>query len=209
MQQTGALSPTDRTAIHRGRDRAMSERDVLLYVLAAGLVAHVGFSTATHPVVLPMAYAVDPDGPDRDGTLYLHGSVAARMLQRRERSTLCVTVTLLDGLALARSGFHHSMNYRIAVVIGPVRHVEDEAERARALDGIVDHGPGSIPNPEGADPQGARRHGGARPSAPRGLGQGPPGRSGGRAERRRHGVVGRARAREFERRGPDHRRVQP
>lgn len=139
MQQTGALSPTDRTAIHRGRDRAMSDREVLLDVLVAGLVAHVGFSTDTHPVVLPMAYAVDPRGPDGDGTLYLHGSVAARMLQTTKRSMLCVTVTLLDGLVLARSGFHHSMNYRSAVVIGPVRHVADEIERAYALDAIIDH----------------------------------------------------------------------
>ncbi|MGI8947994.1 MAG: pyridoxamine 5'-phosphate oxidase family protein [Ornithinimicrobium sp.] len=99
----------------------------------------VGFSTDTHPVVLPMAYAVDPHGPDRDGTLYLHGSVAARMLQRTETFTLCVTVTLVDGLVWARSRFHHSMNYRSVVVIGPVRHVEDETERARALDQIIDH----------------------------------------------------------------------
>ena len=92
-----------------------------------------------HPVVLPVAYAVDPDGPDQDGTLYVHGSVAAGWLRRSPDTTVCVTVTSLDGLVLARSGFHHSMNYRSAVVIGPARLVEDDDERARALDLIVDH----------------------------------------------------------------------
>ncbi len=92
-----------------------------------------------HPVVLPSAYAVDPTGPDRDGTLYLHGSVAAGWLRARRGATVCVTVTQLDGLVAGRSAFHHSMNYRSAVVIGPARLVDDPAEKERALALIVDH----------------------------------------------------------------------
>jgi uncharacterized protein len=137
------LSPTDRTAVRRGRNRAVVDRAALHALLADGLVAHlgvdVGDGAGRHPVVLPCAYAVDLDGPDDGGTLYVHGSVAARWLVGATDATVCVTVTELDGLVLARSGFHHSMNYRSAVVIGVARLVTDDAERARALDAIVDH----------------------------------------------------------------------
>lgn len=89
--------------------------------------------------MLPTAFGFDLDGPDEGGSLYLHGSVAARSLVDAGQSTVCVTFTVLDGLVLARSGFHHSMNYRSAVVIGEARVVGDAAERAKALDLIVDH----------------------------------------------------------------------
>ena len=112
-------------------------------LLAEGLIAHLGVTiagnAASHPVVLPVAYAVDPDGPDQDGTLYVHGSVAAGWLRRTPGAHVCVTVTALDGLVLARSAFNHSMNYRCGVIIGPVRVVDDPEEKARALDLIVDH----------------------------------------------------------------------
>ncbi|WP_110239051.1 pyridoxamine 5'-phosphate oxidase family protein [Nocardioides gilvus] len=104
-----------------------------------GLVAHVGVDMGSHPVVLPSAYAVDPDGPDEGGTLYLHGSVGAGWIRAGRNTTLCVTVTELDGLVVARSPFHHSMNYRSAVVIGTARVVSDEAERDHALALIIDH----------------------------------------------------------------------
>ena len=91
------------------------------------------------PVVMPTVFGVDPDGPDRDGTLYLHGSVAARSLLEAPDQDLCVTCTLVDGLVLARSAFHHSMNYRSAVVIGRGRLVDDPDEKVRALDLVVDH----------------------------------------------------------------------
>lgn len=133
------LSPTPRTTVRRGRKRAVADRAALLELLADGLVAHLGVDVGDHPVVLPCAYAVDPGGPDDDGTLYVHGSVAARWLSDATGATVCVTVTELDGLVLARSGFHHSMNYRSAVVVGTARLVTDEDERARALDAIVDH----------------------------------------------------------------------
>jgi len=84
-------------------------------------------------------FGVDPDGPDRDGTLYVHGSVASRSLVEGPDQDVSVTMTVLDGIVLARSGFNHSMNYRSAVVIGRPRVVLDEAERAHALDLIVDH----------------------------------------------------------------------
>ncbi|WP_125775977.1 pyridoxamine 5'-phosphate oxidase family protein [Antribacter gilvus] len=136
---TATLSPTPRTTPTRGRNRAVAEREPLLDLLAAGLVAHLGVTAGSHPVVLPTAYAVDAAGPDDGGTLYLHGSVAAGWLGRALESDVCVTVTELDGLVAARSGFHHSMNYRSAVVIGRPRLVVDDAEKVRALDAVVDH----------------------------------------------------------------------
>jgi len=133
-----ALSPTRRTTVNRGRERAVADRAQLHAFLAEGLLAHLGVVRETHPVVLPAAYGVDRDGPDDGGTLYLHGSVAAGWLAGALASDVCVTITELDGLVAARSGFHHSMNYRSAVVIGRARLVEEPAERARALDRIVD-----------------------------------------------------------------------
>ncbi|MGZ4455268.1 MAG: pyridoxamine 5'-phosphate oxidase family protein [Nocardioides sp.] len=137
---TTPLSPTARTTVTRGRTRAVTDRDALHAVLADGLVAHLGLaSPGGHPLVLPAAYAVDPAGPDEEGTLYVHGSVAAGWLRGATDATVCVTVTLLDGLVAGRSAFHHSMNYRSAVVIGTARVVEDPAEKERALALIVDH----------------------------------------------------------------------
>lgn len=136
---TSPLEPTARTRVARGRNRAVADRARLLALLDDAYVAHVGVWTGDHPVVLPTAFAVDPDGPDADGTLYLHGSVAAGWLRAGSGGVVCVSVTELDGLVLGRSAFHHSMNYRSAVVIGAARVVDDEAERQRALDLIVDH----------------------------------------------------------------------
>lgn len=136
------LEPTDRTRINRGRNRAVADRAELLALLADALVAHIGVQAQGpdgHPLVLPTAYAVDVDGPDEGGTLYVHGSVAARWLRSSVDSTVCVTVTELDGLVAGRSAFHHSMNYRSAVVIGQARLVDDADERQHALDLIVDH----------------------------------------------------------------------
>lgn len=137
------LSPTPRTTVTRGAKRAVDDREPLLALLADALVAHLGVIVArdgvTHPLVLPTAFAVDPDGPDAGGTLYLHGSTGAGWLRAAIEADICVTVTELDGLVAARSAFHHSMNYRSAVVIGRARLVDDPAERADALDRIVDH----------------------------------------------------------------------
>jgi len=136
---TTPLSPTDRTTVTRGRNRMVADRAELHAFLADALVAHLGVVVGDHPLVLPTAFAVDADGPDEGGSLYVHGSVAAGWLRRAGGATVCVTVTEVDGLVAGRSAFHHSMNYRSAVVIGAARVVEDEGERARALDLIVDH----------------------------------------------------------------------
>jgi hypothetical protein len=133
------LSPSSRTTVSRGHNRAVTDRARLHALLEEALVAHLAVSVGDHPVVLPTAFAIDPDGPDRDGSLYVHGSVAAGWLRAAPGATVCVTVTQLDGLVAGRSAFHHSMNYRSAVVIGPARLVEDAAEKEHALGLIVDH----------------------------------------------------------------------
>jgi nitroimidazol reductase NimA-like FMN-containing flavoprotein (pyridoxamine 5'-phosphate oxidase superfamily) len=132
------LSPSARTTVRRHRDRAASERSELFEVLQDAVVCHLGIIVDAHPVVLPTAFGVDPDGPDPGGTLYLHGSVASRSLRLGPGQDVCVTVTCVDGLVLARSAFHHSMNYRSAVIIGRPRVVTDDEELVRALDLIVD-----------------------------------------------------------------------
>lgn len=138
MFMTSELGPTKRTQINRGKPHAQSDRAILAQVLGEGLIAHVGYQAVSHPVVLPMAYAFDLADPDADGTRYLHGSVAAMMLRDPNERQLCATITLLDGLVAARSGFEHSMNYRTAVIIGAARLVTSESERLLALDLIVD-----------------------------------------------------------------------
>lgn len=149
MTSDAPLSPTPRTTATRSRHRMETgpeARQALLRLLAEAPVAHLGVMVRgeegagdQHPVVLPVAFAVDPAGPDDGGSLYVHASVAAGWLGGAAGSTVCVTVTELDGLVLARSGFHHSMNYRCAVVIGTARAVTQEAERAHAFDLTVDH----------------------------------------------------------------------
>ena len=136
---TTPLEPTTRTTVNRGRNRSVADRDELHAFLADALVAHIGVVVGEHPVVLPAAFAIDLEGPDPDGTLYVHGSVAAGWLRAAADATVCVTVTELDGLVAGRSAFHHSMNYRSAVVIGPARVVDDPDERQHALDLVVDH----------------------------------------------------------------------
>jgi nitroimidazol reductase NimA-like FMN-containing flavoprotein (pyridoxamine 5'-phosphate oxidase superfamily) len=133
------LSPTDRTTITRHRERGSTDRADLVAVIREALVCHVGLVRDGVPVVLPSIHAVDPDGPDDGGTLYLHGSVAAPWLLQAPGRTVCATFTLVDGAVLARAAFSHSMNYRSAVVYGAARLVEDAAERDHALGLIVDH----------------------------------------------------------------------
>lgn len=139
VMSTLSLSPTARTTVTRGRKNARSDRDELVQFLGEALVAHLGVTVGDHPLVLPTAFAIDVDGPDVGGSLYVHGSVAAGWLGQAKDATVCVTVTELDGLVAGRSALHHSMNYRSAVVIGAARLVEDPEERARALDLMVDH----------------------------------------------------------------------
>jgi nitroimidazol reductase NimA-like FMN-containing flavoprotein (pyridoxamine 5'-phosphate oxidase superfamily) len=135
---TSLLSPTVRTTVVRGKERSASERSVLYDVLDSALVCHLGVDVG-HPLVIPTAFGYDPDGPDEDGSLYVHGSVASRTISSSPDSTICVTLTVVDGLIAGRSAFHHSMNYRSAVVLGRGRLVTDAAEKSHALALIVDH----------------------------------------------------------------------
>jgi uncharacterized protein len=114
--------------------RGVYRRDTIYNILDEGFVCHVGFVVNGEPFVIPMAYA-------RSGNmLYIHGSVASRILRTLARGIpVCVTVTLLDGLVLARSAFHHSMNYRSVVVFGVASAVKNVAQKLRALHAISEH----------------------------------------------------------------------
>jgi nitroimidazol reductase NimA-like FMN-containing flavoprotein (pyridoxamine 5'-phosphate oxidase superfamily) len=112
--------------------RASYDPAVAHAILDEGFVAHVGLATDDGPVVIPMLYARDGD------RLVLHGSAASRLLRGARGVEVCVTVTLIDGLVLARSAFHHSVNYRSVVVIGRATPVTDDAKRA-LLDRLVEH----------------------------------------------------------------------
>jgi nitroimidazol reductase NimA-like FMN-containing flavoprotein (pyridoxamine 5'-phosphate oxidase superfamily) len=128
------IEPTERTRVKRIPKRAHYERATIEAILDEGLVCHVGFVANGQPYVIPMNYGCVGD------RLYLHGSPASRLLQTlRSGVPACVTVTLLDGLVLARSAFHHSMNYRSVVLLGVPVAVEDPAEKLEALEAIVKH----------------------------------------------------------------------
>lgn len=114
--------PTDRTRLRRKRDRGSHERAALYAVLDAGMICHIGAVVDGSPLVLPTAYG------RVDDTLYLHGSVAGRTLAAAEGAEICVTVTHLDGVVLAKSLFDHSMNYRSAMIFGRPRRVTDDDE---------------------------------------------------------------------------------
>lgn len=128
------ITPTDRTTVRRLPKRGVYDRDAVYAILDEALIAHVGFVIDGAPVVIPTIHWRDGD------RLYLHGSVASRMLRTLKQGVeTCVTVTLLDGLVLARSAFHHSMNYRSAVVMGTAVEVSDREEKVRALERLVEH----------------------------------------------------------------------
>ncbi len=123
----------DRSRVRRVPERGTHERDVIDRILDEGLVAHVGIVQDGQPFVIPMVYARDGDD------LILHGSPASRLMKILASGAPCsVTVTRLDGLVLARSTFHHSMNYRSVVVLGRARVVEDEAQKLAALERLVE-----------------------------------------------------------------------
>jgi uncharacterized protein len=116
------LTVTERTQLRRGRTRGSMLRSDLEAVLQAGFVCHLGVLIDGAPVVIPTLYGF------RGDTLYLHGSVASRSLTEGPLGTVCVTVTHVDGLVLARSVFEHSINYRSAMVFGTPRRVTDPDE---------------------------------------------------------------------------------
>jgi len=128
------LEQTDRTRIRRLPERGNYDPAVIHAILDEALICHVGFVIDGRPVVIPTIHARVGDH------LYFHGSPAAGMLRTlRGGVDACVTVTLLDGLVLARSAFHHSMNYRSVVVFGKAEEVVDREEKIRVLDKLVEH----------------------------------------------------------------------
>jgi nitroimidazol reductase NimA-like FMN-containing flavoprotein (pyridoxamine 5'-phosphate oxidase superfamily) len=128
------FQPTQRTQVKRLPDRGAYDSETVFRILDEGLICHVGFSVDGQPYVIPTGFARVED------TLYIHGSAASRMLRTlAEGVQVCVTVTLLDGLVLARSAFHHSMNYRSVVMLGRATLVSDPAEKIKALEAFTEH----------------------------------------------------------------------
>lgn len=133
MTATTSQAASDRTRVRRLPDRGHYDAATIHSILDEALLCHVGFVVDGAPVVIPTIHWRDGD------TLYFHGSAASRMLRSLKNGVdACVTVTLLDGLVLARSAFHHSMNYRSVVVFGNAREVGED-EKVRALDALVEH----------------------------------------------------------------------
>lgn len=125
---------TERTRVARLPTRGVYDREQVHAILDEGFLCHVGFVADGQPYVIPTGYA-------RDGeTVYLHGSAASRMLRSLDGGVpVCVTVTLVDGFVLARSVFHHSMNYRSVVMLGTARAVTEREEKLRALRAFTNH----------------------------------------------------------------------
>lgn len=129
-----SLDITPRTQIKRLPQRGEYDRSMVYQILDEGLICHVGFVVEGQPFVIPTAYG------RIDDRLYIHGSPASRMLRSLKQGIeVCVTVTLLDGLVLARSAFHHSMNYRSVVIFGTATLIEDVDEKSVALQAFTNH----------------------------------------------------------------------
>ena len=133
---------SERTTVKRAAERGSYDQETVYDILDASYLCHVGIvAEGDTPIVIPTLHARDGDH------LLLHGSPASRLLRTGRRQEICVTVTLVDGFVLARSALHHSMNYRSVTVIGQPEMVEDPAEKAAALDLLVEHlVPGRIPS---------------------------------------------------------------
>jgi uncharacterized protein len=128
------LSATERTRHHRLREQGRADRDELFAVLAAGLVAHFGVLADGVPMVVPTGYGYD------EQHLYLHGSVASQSLAERDSEPVaCVTITVVDGLVLARSVFEHAINYRSAMIYATPRPVTDPEQKLRGLRCLSEH----------------------------------------------------------------------
>ena len=129
-----AIAPTERTTLKRLPQRGSHDRTSVEAILDEALACHVGFVVDGQPFVIPTIHGRIGD------RVYVHGSAASRMLKTLAGEVpVCVTVSLIDGLVLARSAFHHSMNYRSAVVLGTARSVTDPTEKWDALHAIVEH----------------------------------------------------------------------
>jgi nitroimidazol reductase NimA-like FMN-containing flavoprotein (pyridoxamine 5'-phosphate oxidase superfamily) len=128
------ISPTERTTITRLANRGNYDADVIRAILKEGLICHISFVHEGQPYLLPNMYGI------KDNTIFIHGSVGS-FLQRSlaQEMDLCFSVTLLDGLVLARSAFHHSANYRSVVLFGKARRVESDEEKMQALEILTEH----------------------------------------------------------------------
>jgi nitroimidazol reductase NimA-like FMN-containing flavoprotein (pyridoxamine 5'-phosphate oxidase superfamily) len=129
-----AYKPTDRTQVKRLAKRGVYDKPQIQSILDEGFLCHVGFVIDGQPYVIPTGYA-------RSGeSIYIHGSAASRMLRTLDQAIdVCLTVTLVDGFVLARSAFHHSMNYRSVVVLGKARLVTDPDEKFKAMHLFTNH----------------------------------------------------------------------
>jgi uncharacterized protein len=126
--------PSARTRVIREPERGVYDREMAYAILDEGFICHVGFVADGQPFVIPTSYGRKED------KLYIHGSAASRMLRRLDEGIpVCVTVTLLDGLVLARSVFNHSMNYRSVVVLGTAVKVDDPQRKIEALRVLSEH----------------------------------------------------------------------
>lgn len=135
---TNKIIRTERTKVKRIPKRGVYERETINEILDEAFICHVGFTIDEKPFVIPTGYARDGDN------LLIHGSSASRMLRAMAWEVdVCVTVTLIDGLVLARSAFHHSMNYRSVVIFGKAKIIKDEREKLEALRLFTEH---IIPN---------------------------------------------------------------
>ena len=131
--QNRAEAPSGRVRVRRAAKRALYNEADVRGILDVGLIAHMGVSTPEGPLVLPMAYGHDGE------SLFLHGAAANHLLGTGAGHEVCVTVTCLDGLVMARSPFHNSMNYRSLVVRGRARRIGDDARKLHALKLVTDH----------------------------------------------------------------------
>ena len=126
--------PTDRTRVVREPQRAVYDRAAVYKILDEGFICHIGFVVDGQPFVIPTGYGRSGDN------LYIHGSAASRMLRNLDKGVaVCFTVTLLDGIVLARSIFNHSLNYRSVVVLGTAFAVQDPEEKLEALRALSEH----------------------------------------------------------------------
>jgi len=143
------LSPTERSTIRRGRNRAVTDRDALDQVLSAGIICHLAYvADDGTPRVVPTGYGHEGN------TLYVHGSTGAASLRAGAGAEVCVNVTLLDGVIYSRAVFHHSVNYRSATIHGAARPVTDPDTKLHALHVITEHiAPGAWDHARGPTPQ--------------------------------------------------------
>ncbi|MBA3727749.1 MAG: pyridoxamine 5'-phosphate oxidase family protein [Actinobacteria bacterium] len=134
MPSEPGLDQRSRVTVRRHPERGSRDQEIIHRILDEALFCHVGFAVGGQPFVIPTIHARSED------RLYVHGSTASRMLRALgARIPVCVTVTILDGLVLARSVFNHSMNYRSVVVLGTAHPVEDAEQKRVALRAIVEH----------------------------------------------------------------------